>query len=176
MKKLLMVIAAAFLGLAANAAAVTWSVANIQSSPDNSVGAGWLVQLYSSDVTYDYASAKAGTIEATFTGATVASGATAFRAGQKEADAAAAGDTVSLYMVIYDAATVADAKNYIVSSVASKTVAASGADIALAFGSMTGTTSANTFLNSSWQAVPEPTSGLLMLVGLAGLALRRKRA
>lgn len=31
---------------------------------------------------------------------------------------------------------------------------------------------------SSWSsaAVPEPTSGLLMLVGLAGLALRRKRA
>ena len=28
----------------------------------------------------------------------------------------------------------------------------------------------------SWQAVPEPTSGLLMLVGLAGLALRRRRA
>ena len=28
----------------------------------------------------------------------------------------------------------------------------------------------------SWTAVPEPTSGLLMLVGLAGLALRRRRA
>ena len=27
-----------------------------------------------------------------------------------------------------------------------------------------------------WTAVPEPTSGLLMLVGLAGLALRRRRA
>ena len=26
-----------------------------------------------------------------------------------------------------------------------------------------------------WQAVPEPTSGLLMLLGMAGLALRRKR-
>ena len=26
------------------------------------------------------------------------------------------------------------------------------------------------------QSVPEPTSGLLMLVGLAGLALRRRRA
>ena len=27
-----------------------------------------------------------------------------------------------------------------------------------------------------WSAVPEPTSGLLMLLGMAGLALRRKRA
>lgn len=33
-----------------------------------------------------------------------------------------------------------------------------------------------TFSSAGWQAVPEPTSGLLMLVGLAGLALRRKRA
>ena len=32
--------------------------------------------------------------------------------------------------------------------------------------------------NATWTAVaiPEPTSGLLMLVGLAGLALRRRRA
>jgi len=29
---------------------------------------------------------------------------------------------------------------------------------------------------TGWTAVPEPTSGLLMLVGLAGLALRRRRA
>ena len=28
----------------------------------------------------------------------------------------------------------------------------------------------------SWQSVPEPTSGLLLLLGVAGLALRRKRA
>lgn len=28
----------------------------------------------------------------------------------------------------------------------------------------------------TWQAVPEPTSGLLVLLGMAGLALRRKRA
>ena len=28
----------------------------------------------------------------------------------------------------------------------------------------------------TWQAVPEPTSGLLLLLGVAGLALRRKRA
>ena len=30
--------------------------------------------------------------------------------------------------------------------------------------------------SATWTAVPEPTSGLLMLLGMAGLALRRKRA
>ena len=29
---------------------------------------------------------------------------------------------------------------------------------------------------SDWKAVPEPTSGLLLLLGMAGLALKRKRA
>ena len=29
---------------------------------------------------------------------------------------------------------------------------------------------------TSWQSVPEPTSGLLLLLGMAGLALKRKRA
>lgn len=32
------------------------------------------------------------------------------------------------------------------------------------------------FSSSGWAAVPEPTSGLLMLLGVAGLALRRKCA
>ena len=30
--------------------------------------------------------------------------------------------------------------------------------------------------NNDWQSVPEPTSGLLLLIGVAGLALKRKRA
>lgn len=43
----------------------------------------------------------------------------------------------------------------------------------------TGNTSLNfstAISNASWSAVPEPTSGLLMLLGMAGLALRRRRA
>ena len=34
----------------------------------------------------------------------------------------------------------------------------------------------NALTAADWSAVPEPTSGLLMLLGVAGLALRRKRA
>ena len=33
-----------------------------------------------------------------------------------------------------------------------------------------------TWSAGDWKAVPEPTSGLLMLLGMAGLALRRRRA
>ena len=41
----------------------------------------------------------------------------------------------------------------------------------VAFGNLqTATTTAG-----AWQSVPEPTSGLLLLLGMAGLALRRKQ-
>ena len=33
-----------------------------------------------------------------------------------------------------------------------------------------------TYSGAGWYAVPEPTSGLLLLIGVAGLALKRKRA
>ena len=38
------------------------------------------------------------------------------------------------------------------------------------------TTSGAAYSGAGWYAVPEPTSGLLLLLGMAGLALKRKRA
>ena len=181
MKKIMIMGAVALIGLVSNAATVKWQANAIQSSPDNSVAAGWLVQIYSSSVAFDYANASDGSITAWGSGTTVAAG-TTFRASGSVADGLANGTTESFYAVVYDASTVDGAKNYIVSDNVSITATAAGNDVVLSFGAMAGTTvAANKFLNSSWTAVPsesvpEPTSGLLLLLGMAGLALRRKQA
>lgn len=178
MKKLMVAVAIAMLGVMANAATVKWMANAIQNSPDTSVGAGWLVQVYSSTVAYDYALAKAGTIETWASSTTVAAG-TTFRASGTVANGIANGSTASFYAVVYDAADVASAKNYIVSTDVSITATAAGNDVTLSFGAMNGTAlGTNKFYGQSWTAaaVPEPTSGLLLLLGVAGLALKRKRA
>lgn len=176
MKKMMVAAAIAMLGIAVQAASVNWSINAIQSSPDNAVGAGWIVQVFDSSVTFDYAKAASGDITAWINGSTVAAGATFRAAGTATMDN---GTTKNVYAVIYDATSIDSAKNYIVSDVLSLTANAAGSNVLASFGAMTGTTTANKFLNSSWTAtaaVPEPTSGLLMLLGMAGLALRRRRA
>ena len=79
-----------------------------------------------------------------------------------------AGDSYTYYTVIFNGA-VTDADHFMITSEKTASVPASGS-LAMAFG----TQASNTW--NTMTAVPEPTSGLLMLVGLAGLALRRRRA
>ena len=179
MKKIIIAAAVALMGIAVNAATVNWSVNAVQNSPDNTVGAGWIVQIFDSSVTYDYTKAVSGDISAWVSGTTVAAGTTFRAAGSTTMDN---GTSKSIYMVIYDATSIASADNYIVSDVMTITANAAGSPVSSGFGSMIATTAAaNKFLNSSWTAVPsesvpEPTSGLLLLLGMAGLALRRKQA
>lgn len=74
------------------------------------------------------------------------------------------------YAIVFNAETIADATEFLV---------AGGAEADGSAKLMFGTATANQSVNlaaGSWQAIPEPTSGLLMLLGMAGLALRRRRA
>ena len=82
-----------------------------------------------------------------------------------------------IFAVVFDSATITDDSSYYVTSTSGgvKTPAASTSNnAAFAIASQATATSGA----GAWSTVapaPEPTSGLLMLIGMAGLALRRKQ-
>ena len=88
-------------------------------------------------------------------------------------DLGLSGDTTYyVYAVVFDTETITDASNYIVTSVASGKTRDNSSSLNTNYN--IGSQSSATW--NSVAPVPEPTSGLLMLIGMAGLALRRKRA
>ena len=154
-------------------AACSWALSGVTASPDNAAAAGW-VAYFMDGSTYSAFSAltadKVGEYAAanyTYTTTTI-SGRTGVSAGATSGTYSA-GAEVSGYVVLFDASSAADADNYAVTSVLTKSVPASG-NLQMAWAFSTDT--------AGWQttAVPEPTSGLLMLLGMAGLALRRRLA
>ena len=180
MKKLIVLLAAVALAGISQAATMTWVINNMQG-----VGAqdGWFVALFDGATTFNYADAKAGTLTAWYTGTATASGtivkATAAGLNNPEGNAFQPGDSISMYAVIFKGDSIASATEYLVSDVVTGSVKANGANFSVSFGSLTSTATTNAFRNSTFtptSGVPEPTSGLLMLVGLGALALRRRRA
>ena len=178
MKKIMIAAFAAMLGIAANAAAIEWSTTGLVDSPDTAKAAGWAVYVMDAS-TFDAFAALSGTEvaayaadNALFTSSTTAARGGAINASYKGGNFAA-NETVSSYMVIFNNADAANATYYAYTKTESTTIAAGGADGAMQFGTFADATSTT----GGWtQTVPEPTSGLLMLVGLGALALRRRRA
>lgn len=193
MKKLIIACVAVAIAAVVQAASINWTISNVYSPADSTakVATGtmsaWLfvtanttdvsgipittlaaVQsvLDSGDLTgLSSLAAAHGTnsSEGMFTGATGLEG---FSSG-----------SLTAFAVVVDSTDLASAQNYFLASGgAGKTAtftSATGAKM-LAFGSQATITQAA----GGWTAtaVPEPTSGLLLLLGMAGLALRRKRA
>jgi len=136
--------------------------------------------LYMFDVaTYSQADAfaalKAGTLDTTkaVTSTTLS---TASKITSKGFDYGTKGETYSFYF-----ATVLDSKNFYISSVQADKVNPTSGTTALTYDnlnttSQTTTSAGTTFAGAGFYNIPEPTSGLLLLVGMAGLALRRRRA
>ena len=148
MKKLTIMFVVIALSCAVNAASFLWKAGNIYASNGTSKYSG-AVTLYAtgvSDAIYT-ATASAGAVNVEFT-----------------TDKLSGGNSYDFYFVFED-----NGKAFTSSS---KTVAAQAtATASIQFGNMaTATQNA-----SNWAPVPEPTSALLMVLGIAGLALKRKR-
>ena len=180
MKKIIVFIMAVGAVALANAAAVDWSASGIvdvaatAAAGKNTPANGWLGYLImASDldtITADLANGNTDSLIAGAVGATkTTSNKGAFLTGAATGNVAAGSQ--SFYMIVLNAGTADTAKAYYVSQMVTKDVDAS-LDTTIAFGSQ----AANSKNADNWKAIPEPTSAMLMLVGLAGLALRRRRA
>ncbi|MBP3672800.1 MAG: PEP-CTERM sorting domain-containing protein [Oscillospiraceae bacterium] len=157
MKKLVIIAAIAMSAMFAQAAATSWQLTAGQmfSQSDSTVAFSGLIEVYASggDLAEDVVVFSQNPAAKTYNK-------TAFTT-----EALTAGKSYDFYLVL------TDGKYQYTSATKAVTALETGA-ANIAFGSLkTATTTAG-----NWVAVPEPTSGLLMLVGLAGLALRRRRA
>ena len=189
MKKIMIALAAIAAGVAAQAATVDWSLTVTASATDYSA-ANYKVYLVDATKWDALASITADTFadntivygQTTFASGTGKSAtsktyATNDKNGSKGAYVSALSDTVvadggslNVYYVILD--TAKDPNEFYVSDKATLTGrSATGTLIDTGFASV-----ANSAVSFTAVNVPEPTSGLLMLLGIAGLALKRRRA
>ena len=181
MKKLMIIAAAVMAVVGAKAAAIDWSATQVfdawttAETGTNTPGKGWLGYVV---LESDYSNVIAGLKEgdtSLLTSSAVGASKTTTNAGKFAATTAtgsvAAGEQ-SFYLIVLNNADIKKADAFATSAKVTATVDAQ-LDTTLEFGSMANATKAV----DSWTAMaPEPTSGLLLLLGCAGLALRRRRA
>ena len=194
MKKLVVIVAVAFSAIIANAAAFTWATGTLASkgpiyAPESTTKISGIAYIFGADV------AQQTIMDAFFAGtdlATFALDSSAVTEGKIAAKSATpftyGGEGVAATFSGYIAAiTTIEDQNYLfISSNVTKDGAATGtaaisinaaADSKLA-ATVFGEADPHTFGSAGWytESVPEPTSGLLLLLGMAGLALKRKQA
>ena len=196
MKRILTAVAVTAISMAVNAASVSWGIANVKA-PDatslnpvtgtmasgTTVANGYVALLYLTAQSSDFggsvinkdtvvANIAKGNISTDYIANTTLNangGLLSVATGYNGSDFAS-GDSLTAFTVIFNVTDIADideATAFMVTDNKTVSFTSSTGAKPFAFGNQSAAT---------WQAVPEPTSGLLMLVGLAGLALRRRRA
>ena len=153
MKKLLILAAIVVAGTFANAASFRWTASGITGYNTTDLYSG-TATLYAYLSTADASTAVAVNSQ-TMSGGAITAASSVF----SDDTNFTGGQTYTFYYTMTD-----DAGNVFTSGLKNSKAQATST-MTVAFAS-----------TGSWAAVPEPTSGLLMLLGMTGLALRRKRA
>ena len=194
MKKLLVVVLTIAASVVSQAATVNWSVTGLQDSSGNALNGGYAYVFTTKGPNATTVAALTAALEATtdatsfsaaldgFTYVTALSGAVS--GGSQgvsdvlisESGLQANTSNTKLFALITDTATITDDTNwYITSQTAGVKTGASDTALGTANFSISDSGS-HTAGNWKTVAAPEPSSGILLLLGMAGLALRRKRA
>lgn len=189
MKKLVIALAVAAIGIAANAASYTWSTTGRLYDGSGNAGADYYVSgstaylMFTSVVSQgdlvESFLANASTAQSTVTSKNIASTTVG---PEGKISSTASYDTTAehqAYFVIFNGD-----KMYVSGTVVASYDALNPTGVnGIAFGAQTTPSKATfddsttTYAGAGWyQSAPEPTSGLLLLLGMAGLALKRKRA
>lgn len=184
MKKIMVAVAIAVMATFAEAAAVDWTANGVvdpvatAAAGKNTPANGWVGYVVMAadlaSVTADLDAGNTATLLSSAVGPvknTTNKG--AYAAGVASGDVAAGSQT--FYLVVLNAESASAATSYFTSAAANATVDAS-LDTVITFGSQATVSKDSSSWKSVGGSVPEPTSGLLILLGVAGLALKRKLA
>ena len=159
MRKLIVMGIALVTAIVTNAASVKWTASNVYGSDGNKLAAGSTVSLYAAQVDGEGNVGAYSTVD-TFqvANAGVVSKTSAI-------DSISANEKWNFYYVVED-----NGKVFTSAIKENITIAAVGTT-QIGFGNQASATQNA----ANWATVPEPTSALLMVLGIAGLALRRRR-
>lgn len=182
MKKIILAAVVVCAAALANAATVGWANMNLAAYNGDKYYMFVIGQKGAADVATITALLDKGTSVDSYAigGGAVASGAATVSASKSGVELGEGSYTA--FMVLFDSATpTAGTSKYIVlqggngGTGYSQTVASTTATINFAGGNAASMISASTWKSYGSSAAPEPTSAMLMLLGVAGLVLKRKR-
>ena len=182
MKKIVIALGAIAVAICSQAASVKWNVTGVSADPAGTAWTGY--KLYLCDASVYTASAlaadlSAGKFDALSTSSFVQATASTIQQGTTAAAKIAAtytggdytaGTAYTFYTLVLNAE--GDAATYFTISADVSATAPTAGTLNMTFGNL------SSGAQTAWTAtaVPEPTSGLLLVLGMAGLALKRKRA
>ena len=169
MKKLMMMVVAAMAVVSVRAAAVDWKVSGAAAQE------GYTVYVLTS-LADKYENAAAIAAAAVGTGTIDKNGRTYYASGRAEGATVTSDSMKNAYYVIIESSTATSYTSYKVDMSAMVYDPDAQQSSPGQFSSISAATILSSGTSANYAAVPEPTSGLLMLLGVAGLALRRRRA